>query len=218
MDDRGDLQGCRERFHMGRMGLIFSILVWGFLHSIFASLQFKAFARRLLGPGVERFYRLGYNLFAGLSLLAVLALAAFTADSNLYNVPLPWSVFMIAGEFLAGMTLVVGFLHSHPLEFLGLSQLGSPIEERGKLTTTGLYRYVRHPLYTAGLLLIWLAPRMTVNLLVTDLALTAYLLIGANLEERKLRTEFGQEYVDYMAATPMFVPFLRGNKSRRGTS
>jgi protein-S-isoprenylcysteine O-methyltransferase Ste14 len=59
---------------------------------------------------------------------------------------------------------------------------------------------------------------MTVNLLVTDLALTAYLLIGANLEERKLRTEFGQEYVDYMAATPMFVPFLRGNKSRRGTS
>jgi protein-S-isoprenylcysteine O-methyltransferase Ste14 len=218
MDDRGDLQVFLERFCMGRMGLILSILVWGSLHSVFASLQFKALARRLLGPGVERVYRLGYNLFAGLSLLVVLVLAAFTADSNLYKVPLPWSVFMIAGEFLAGIALAVGFLQGHPFEFLGLSQLGSPIGERDKLTTTGLYRLVRHPLYTAGLLLIWLDPRMTVNLLVMDLALTAYILIGAHLEERKLRTEFGQEYEAYMAATPMFVPFLRGNKSRRGTS
>ena len=203
---------------MGRVWLIFSILVWGFLHSIFASLQFKAFARRLLGPGVGRVYRLGYNLFAGLSLVPVLALAALTVDSSLYNVPQPWSVLMIAGEFLAGMALAVGFLQSHPFEFLGFSQLASPIEATGRLTTAGLYRFVRHPLYTAGLLLIWLVPRMTVNLLVTDLALTAYLIIGANLEERKLSREFGQEYDDYMAVTPMFVPFLKGNKSRRGTS
>jgi protein-S-isoprenylcysteine O-methyltransferase Ste14 len=203
---------------MGRVWLIFSILVWGFLHSIFASQQFKAFTRRLLGPGVERVYRLGYNLFAGLSLVAVLALAALTVDNNLYNVPLPWSALMIAGEFLAGMALAVGFLQSHPFEFLGLSLLGSPIEETGRLTTTGLYRYLRHPLYTAGLLLIWLVPRMTVNLLVMDLALTAYIFIGANLEERKLRREFGQEYDDYTAVTPMFVPFLKGNKSRRGMS
>ena len=203
---------------MGSVWLLFSILVWGFLHSVLATLKFKALARRLLGPGVERFYRLGYNLFAGLSLVALLALAAFTADRNLYLVPLPWSVLMIVGEALAGLALVVGFLQSHPFEFLGISQLGSPIGETGGLITAGLYRYVRHPLYTAGLLLIWLVPRMTVNLLVMDLALSAYLLIGANLEERKLRAEFGQEYDDYSAVTPMFVPFLKGNKSRPGTS
>ena len=203
---------------MGNLWLVFSILVWGVLHSLFASLRFKALARRLLGPGVERFYRLGYNLFAGLSLVPLLVLAALTVDHNLYNVPLPWSALMIAGEFLAGVTLAVGFVQSHPFEFLGLSQLGSLGGERDGLTTAGLYRYVRHPLYTAGLLLIWLVPRMTVNLLVMDLALSTYILIGANLEERKLRTEFGQEYDDYMAVTPMFVPFLKGKKSRPGTS
>jgi len=203
---------------MGFLWLILSILVWGIIHSLFASLKFKAFARRLLGPGVDQVYRLSYNLFAILSLVPVLALAVLLADKSLYSVPLPWLAIMITGELLAGLMLVVGFLQSHPFEFLGISQLGSPIKAPGGLTTGGLYHYLRHPLYTAGLALIWLFPRMTVNLLVVNIALTAYLIIGANLEERKLRKEFGQEYDDYMEVTPMFVPFLKGNKSRRGTS
>jgi protein-S-isoprenylcysteine O-methyltransferase Ste14 len=125
---------------------------------------------------------------------------------------------MYAGEFLALLTLVFGLLQSHPLEFLGLQQLVSTASQPVGLTTIGLYRYVRHPLYSAGLVLIWLVPRMSVNLLVMDLALSAYILIGAMFEERKLRKEFGQAYTDYMSVTPMLVPFLKRNKSRGGTS
>jgi protein-S-isoprenylcysteine O-methyltransferase Ste14 len=39
-----------------------------------------------------------------------------------------------------------------------------------------------------------------------------YVVVGAYFEERKLIHEFGREYTDYAAITPMFIPFLKGNK------
>jgi protein-S-isoprenylcysteine O-methyltransferase Ste14 len=118
----------------------------------------------------------------------------------------------VIGQGLAVIALIVGFLQSHPMEFLGIRQRGSPIEEPRRLKIKGLYRFVRHPLYTAGLVLIWLMPLMTERLLVINLALTVYVVVGAYLEEGKLVRKFGQEYVDYATVTPMFIPFLKGNK------
>ena len=194
--------------------LIGTLLLWGLLHSLLAAHKAKDLARRALGPILFRFYRLFYNLFAGLSFLPVLAIAALTSDRTLYVVPLPWSGVMVFGELLAVAALVAGFLQSRPLEFLGFCQLGSPIEEPPQLTADGLYRYVRHPLYTAGLAFIWLMPRMTVNVLAINIALTVYVVIGAFFEERKLQREFGQAYAEYAAVTPMFIPFLKRRKDK----
>ena len=83
---------------------------------------------------------------------------------------------------------------------------------QGSLVTNGLYRHVRHPLYSAGIAFIWLMPLMTVNVLAINLALTVYVVIGAVFEERRLRRYFGQAYADYAAVTPMFIPFIKGNK------
>ena len=76
----------------------------------------------------------------------------------------------------------------------------------------GLYRFVRHPLYTAGLVIIWLMPVMTCNLLALNIGLTLYVLIGAVYEERKLLKEFGQAYAAYRQRTPMLIPGLRFKK------
>jgi protein-S-isoprenylcysteine O-methyltransferase Ste14 len=65
---------------------------------------------------------------------------------------------------------------------------------------------VRHPLYTAGLVFIWLAPVMTWNSLVFNLGLSLYLVIGALFEERKLVHQYGQAYLDYKSRTPMLIP------------
>jgi protein-S-isoprenylcysteine O-methyltransferase Ste14 len=81
------------------------------------------------------------------------------------------------------------------------------------LVTRGLYRFVRHPLYTAGLVFIWLSTRMTVNRLTLTVAATLYILLGATFEERKLRREYGEAYVRYSAVTPMLIPFTKGNKA-----
>jgi len=205
--------------------LILAVLLWGLLHSFLATLKAKAFVLKWFGESVARFYRLGYNLLASFSFIAVLVIAAVTPSWRLYLVPLPWSALMVFGEFLAVVMLVVGFRQTDAWEFLGLRQLmgaasskepEGPLETtQGHLVTSGLYHYVRHPLYTAGLVFIWLLPVMTVNVLAINIALTVYIVVGTYFEERKLRSEFRQEYSDYAEATPMFIPFLKGNKTRR---
>ena len=80
--------------------------------------------------------------------------------------------------------------------------------------TGGLYRSVRHPLYTFSLLILWLSPSVSINSFVVYASLTVYVLIGIIFEERKLLREFGQAYADYRVSTPMLIPGLRirGNK------
>jgi protein-S-isoprenylcysteine O-methyltransferase Ste14 len=199
--------------------LVLSVLFWGLFHSLLASLKVKELVRRWLGERARRLYRLIYNVFACVSFLPVLVIAALSPDRQLYLVPLPWSGLMVLGELLAIAALIIGLRQTEAGEFLGLRQANAPAEERqGSLVTDGLYRYVRHPLYSAGLAFIWLMPLMTLNVLAINIALTVYVITGAYFEERRLQRTFGQDYADYMAATPMFIPFLKGNKSRRGTS
>jgi len=197
--------------------LILAVLLWGLIHSLLASLKAKELVRRWLGGRSARVYRFIYNVFACLSFLPVLALMFLIPDRTLYFIPLPWSGLMGIGELLAVVALVIGFRQTDAWEFLGFRQPGEG-DKPPKLSTSGLYRHVRHPLYSAGLAFIWLMPLMTVNILAINVALTVYVVIGAAFEERKLQREFGQEYVDYMATTPMFIPFLKGNKSPRTSS
>jgi len=195
---------------MGIFGLIVSIGAWGLLHSLLASLKVKALASQWMGPSTDRFYRLVYNLFAVLSLVPVAILFVILPDRRLYSVPLPWAPLLWTGQFMALGMLVLGILQTGVFSFLGLSQLGSGAEGPARLVTTGLYRYVRHPLYFAGLVLLWLSPTMTVNRLVATAAATIYIVMGASFEERKLNVLFGSAYREYAARTPMFIPFLKG--------
>ncbi|MCJ7739182.1 MAG: hypothetical protein MUQ10_18020 [Anaerolineae bacterium] len=47
--------------------------VWADVHSLLASLKAKAWARRFLGDGADRWYRLVYVTIASFSLVPVLA-------------------------------------------------------------------------------------------------------------------------------------------------
>jgi len=187
--------------------IILAVLLYSLLHSLLASLSVKALARRWFGPAADRFYRLGYNLIAALSLLPVLALPALLPDRTLYIIPYPWILLTTAIQGLAVLGLIVGLLQTGPWSFFGLQQLSRPQDVISqKLFIHGLYRWVRHPLYTTGLLLIWLTPVMTVNLLTLIVGLSLYLVIGARVEERKLILEFGQTYREYQKRTPMLIP------------
>ncbi len=184
--------------------LIFAIALWGTVHSLLASLGFKDFLRRLLGNGFMKFYRLLYNFFAVVSLAPVLYLLASLPDRTLYRVSAPWSYLMLAGQGTSALLLLVAALQTDVLAFAGLRQLFEP--EKSDLIKTGFYRVVRHPLYTFGLLILWLSPSMPVNSLVVSMSLTVYILVGIIFEERKLLREFGQEYAKYKSATPMLIP------------
>jgi protein-S-isoprenylcysteine O-methyltransferase Ste14 len=189
--------------------ILAAIAAYGGLHSWLASLQAKALARRSLGQTADRVYRLAYNIVAVISLLPVLALPAILPDHRLYTIPLPWTLFTLAIQGLAALVLLVGVLQTGLWSFLGLEQLLAPPDRQPpELVLGGLYRWVRHPLYTAGLVFIWLTPVMTWNVLALNLGLSAYLFIGALFEERKLTREFGLAYRSYQQRTPMFFPSL----------
>ena len=193
--------------------LVFAILVWGVVHSITASLGFKESLRRTFGDGFMRFYRFLYNVFSVVSFAPILYLMVALPTRGLYQIPSPWSYLMQAGQGLSAFLLLVAVLQTDTLSFVGLRQLFEE-EKPGKLIKSGFYSLVRHPLYTFGLLFLWLSPSMTVNSFIVYLSLTVYILVGAYFEERKLLREFGQEYADYKAVTSMIVPRLPfgGNK------
>jgi protein-S-isoprenylcysteine O-methyltransferase Ste14 len=176
---------------------------------------------RVLGDAFIKFYRLLYNIFAVASIAPALYLMVSLPDQTLYQVPAPWSYLMRAGQGISVLLLFVAVLQTDLLAFAGLRQLiedyspGALREEKtGSLVTNGLYRSVRHPLYTFSLLILWLSPSMSLNSFIVYSSLTIYILIGIIFEERKLLREFGQAYAEYKSSTPMLFPGVKfgGNK------
>lgn len=197
--------------------ILLSVALYGGVHSWLASLAVKAWARGKYGELAKRFYRFAYNIFAVLSLLPVLALPVLLPDRRLYSVPMPWALPLMGIQLLAVAALGVGLLQTGLWSFLGLKQLAGrrEIGEDDQLVVTGLYRWVRHPLYTAGLGFLWATPIMTRNLLGLYAGLSAYLVIGAIVEERKLLAIFGGAYSQYREQTPMLFPRLPLSRSRK---
>jgi methanethiol S-methyltransferase len=185
--------------------LLLFIVLWGIMHSFLASMGTKKFFRRISGEGFRRLYRLLYNLFAMVSFLPILYLMLVLPDRILYAVHAPFSYLMRLGQGIAVVLLVAAALQTDMLSFAGIRQLFAE-DKQGPLMTGGLYRYVRHPLYTFSLLILWLSPVMSLNSFIVYLALTVYILIGIVFEERKLLREFGDEYANYRSVTPMLIP------------
>lgn len=178
-----------------------------------ASLRLKEFLHRILGNGEVKFYRLFYNIFSVVSIAPVFYLMIVLPDKDFYQIPPPWSYLMFVGSGISVLLLFVTVLQTDVLSFIGLRQLFED-EKPGRLVTRGFYRMVRHPLYTFGLLALWLSSSVSLNTFIVYLGLTIYILVGIYFEERKLLREFGQAYADYRSVTPMLIPGLKfgGNK------
>lgn len=189
--------------------ILLALAIWGVAHSVMASHFFKDMVRGMVGAGGMRLYRLGYNVFSTVSFAPILYLAWTLPNQPLYNVPAPWSYLMVGGQALSLLLLFAAFLQTDALSFVGLSQLfGVGEQAPGPLVTRGLYRVVRHPLYTFSLLFLWLSPNVSQNSLTLYIGATLYILIGAYFEERKLLRDFGEAYAEYKRNTPMLIPGL----------
>jgi protein-S-isoprenylcysteine O-methyltransferase Ste14 len=89
-----------------------------------------------------------------------------------------------------------------------------------QLVTHGPYRWVRHPLYTAGTI-VWLALMAVTTLWWLAFAIPALvvLLWRTSKEEAKLIEAFGDAYRAYMQRTGRFLPKLLGSdKPSRGAA
>jgi protein-S-isoprenylcysteine O-methyltransferase Ste14 len=182
-------------------------ITYAVVHSLLASLGVKTWARDRFGPLADRWYRLAYNLFAVISGLPILVLLYLLPDQRLYLIPFPWILLSFLGQLVGILIILVGIQQTGLWSFFGVHQIIEPEEDASTVMVThGLYRWVRHPLYTGGLLLMWLMPIMTINLLILFWLLSIYLIVGARLEEKRLVTEFGDKYREYQKQVPMLLP------------
>lgn len=103
----------------------------------------------------------------------------------------------------------------------GLRQIGRPdpnreddtllaLEKTTRLVTSGIYRWIRHPLYSSLLFLAWGAclKQITWQVLALTAAATAFLTATACVEERENTAFFGSAYTAYQKRTRMFIPFI----------
>jgi protein-S-isoprenylcysteine O-methyltransferase Ste14 len=83
-------------------------------------------------------------------------------------------------------------------------------EDTAVLVTDGIYKYIRHPLYSSLLLLAWGAYLKHISLYATIAVLfaTAALIATAKIEERENISFFGSKYETYIKKTKMFIPYL----------
>jgi protein-S-isoprenylcysteine O-methyltransferase Ste14 len=84
----------------------------------------------------------------------------------------------------------------------------SATRKEHKLVTNGIYRYVRHPLYTIGSSLFISFGMMADNWFIILLGVLAFVVMAIRTpkEEANLIEKFGDEYREYMNRTGRFLP------------
>jgi protein-S-isoprenylcysteine O-methyltransferase Ste14 len=83
-------------------------------------------------------------------------------------------------------------------------------EKTSSIVRSGAFRYIRHPMYTALMLLAWGAflKQFTWFTLALVVAATVLLFLTAVRDEQECIAHFGDDYRDYMRGTRRFIPFV----------
>ena len=189
------------------------------VHSALISIPVTSWLRTVLA-GRYRFWRLFFNIF---SIVTLIPLVVYSHSARFNSETLfAWSGYWRILRYCLiglGMVLVVaGAQHYSMLQFLGIQQIRkesdrSAMTGSGNFDDRGVLGLVRHPWYLAVFILLW-ASDLNVAAITVNLVLSAYLIVGTFLEERKLVIEFGEEYRRYQDRVPMFIP-LRWLTDRR---
>jgi len=193
--------------------LAFLWTAWCFLHSLLISNGFAARMKKIMGRRFG-YYRLFYNSFSLLSLLAVVYYQLHLEEKVIFAWPWPWYLLKLCMYAAAFFLFYSGFRVYDIQYMLGIKQIhamryGRKTQDM-EFTTEGIQGYVRHPWYSGALLLIWAFGAITDVSLVSKTVLTVYIIIGTFLEEKKLICEIGEPYREYRKRVPMLIPWKRG--------
>jgi protein-S-isoprenylcysteine O-methyltransferase Ste14 len=182
---------------------MFYFLVFAVLHSLLATDSIKNLAKTKLREKF-RFYRIIYNILSFITAAPAFFVWMTSSSSTvlIYSVTGWLSFLLLILRSLAFGIFAYAMLQKDLLEFAGFRQSKT---ER-KLITGGVYGIVRHPLYVAGIILIFTKPEMTLLDLIAAALVSIYLITGAYIEERRLISTFGDRYRKYQEQVSMFIP------------
>ena len=157
--------------------------------SWFLSIKYKRY------HGIVRFFA-----FESVFILVLLNIKVWFA--------IPFSFLQLASWILLILSIYVVITG-----FLLLKKEGKPdsnFENTSLLVKSGIYGYIRHPLYLSIFLLgtgIMLKDPAPLQLILAVINLIA-VYFTARIEEHEMIVKFGDEYKSYMKDTKMFIPFI----------
>jgi protein-S-isoprenylcysteine O-methyltransferase Ste14 len=169
----------------------------------------QGFRRRIEGVTSAELTAALYSIVSGVVLLLVLSLWQ-TSSTQIWTVPAPGRWLLRAAFLAAVVTFSIALRALRGFDGLGLRPIRDRLRGRTRppvpLTVRGPYRWVRHPLYTCVLVMIWSCPDLSTDRLLFNLLWTGWIIVGSVLEERDLVREFADEYLAYRRRVPMLVP------------
>lgn len=170
----------------------------------------RSFRRRLARVVPDHFEGAVYSIGSGVVLSLVLVLWQRSLI-EVVHVEGPWRWLMRAAFVAAVVGFVSGIRALHGFDGFGLRTIRHRVRGRRRpepsLSVNGPYRWVRHPLYSCVLIMIWSCPDLTADRLLFNLLWTGWIVLGTALEERDLEADFGERFQAYRRRVPMLVPW-----------
>jgi protein-S-isoprenylcysteine O-methyltransferase Ste14 len=163
--------------------------------------------KTLRQPGSHGFYR----FFAWEAILALFAINMkfWFYKPFAWNQIIAWSLLI-----LCVIPLIFGVQSLHTRGKPARQRAGEPsllaFEKTTTLVTSGIYHYIRHPLYSSLFLLAWgiFFKSPSFPGVVLAIAATFFLIATARADETECTRFFGPQYQEYMKTTRMFVPYI----------
>lgn len=184
---------------------VFYFIAFALIHSVLATDNAKEKAEKILKSNF-RFYRIIYNTISFLTAAPAFLIWWISSSSSsisfIYILPEWISPFLTLLQLLAIGLFGYALIQNDLLEFAGLRKRAV----ESKLITDGVYRIVRHPQYTALIILILSKNKMTVLDLTAAVLVSFYCIIGAFIEEKRLVSSYGDRYRKYQEQVSMFIP------------
>lgn len=193
--------------------LILLFTIFGFIHSLLASLKSKIFFRNYFGNLIA-FYRLGYNLFSLIGLYLIWDLAPHPS-LQIYKLNSPFDYLVLIPQILSLIGIAWCMKYINFKEFLGLNQFDlflknqypeSALDEKYTLRIEGPYKYSRHPIYFFSIIFVMFRAEMNLFYLTMFVCFTIYFYIGSIFEEKKMVRLFGDDYKNYQKSVPRILP------------
>ncbi len=147
--------------------------------------------------GIARFFA-----FESIALMVILDIKYWFVD--------PFSPMQIISWLFLCLSIFVAIGGFMLLVSMGKPKSMSEFEATTKLVTTGMYKYIRHPLYCSLILLGFgvFFKRIETAQIVLIIINTAALYVTSRMEEGEMIKGFGEEYRQYMKKSKMFIPYI----------
>ena len=185
-------------------------ILWCTLHSALISVTVTEYAKRKLGDRF-RFYRIFYNVFSLVTFVPLVAYSVSIRGQPVFRWEGPLVIVRYLLLAVSLLLFIAGGRHYSLSEFLGIRQLrdkrlSHTLSGPDTFVASGIHKLIRHPWYLGGIIIIW-AGNLSLSMILANLVITSYFIVGSILEERKLVREFGEPYREYQREVSMLLPY-----------